>query len=128
MGNILSPNTVFEKCLGLLDLQELWMFPNSDTYAKKLLTGTTILLLIDAQLRGLASLPDVEIGLRANDKLQTFVGLDSIHASSLYRKMEQLPLDTLQRLCFQVLGQLNHLHRDKKGIPNLGHFKRDRFL
>lgn len=119
MGNILSPNTVFEKCLGLLDLQN-FRCPYSDTYAKKLLTGTTILLLIDAQLRGLASLPDVEIGLRANDKLQTFVGLDSIHASSLYRKMEQLPLDTLQRLCFQVLGQLNHLHRDKKGIPNLG--------
>lgn len=105
--------------MGRLHLQN-FRCPHKDTYAKKLLTGSALLLLIDAQMRGLEGLDDIEIGLRANEALQTFIGLDSIHASTLYRKIEKLPLEMLQGLCFQILRQLNTLHQNKQGIPNLG--------
>jgi len=116
---MIPSNTVFEKCLGLLNLEN-YRCPYTDTYAKKLLTGATILLLVDAQLRGLESLSDIEISLRANEVLQTYTGLDSIHGSSLHRKLEQLPLETIKSLCFHVLQQLHHSHKDKKGIPKIG--------
>src|SRR5690625_4838663 len=119
MGNIIPYTSVFEKCLDLLNLQE-FRCPHNDTYAKKLLTGSTVLLLIDAQLRELESLSDIEIGLRANKQLQAYTKLDSIHGSSIHRKLEQLPLETLQRLCFHILKQVSQLHGDKKGLPNLG--------
>lgn len=119
MGNSIPSISVFEKCLGLLNLQN-FRCPYSDTYAKKLLTGATILLLVNAQLRGHESISDIEIGLRANKVLQKYTGLESIHASTLYRKMEHLPLETVQQLCFHIFKQLNHIHKDKKGIPDLG--------
>ena len=127
MGNILSPNTVFEKCLGLLDLQN-FRCPYSDTYAKKLLTGTTILLLIDAQLRGLASLPDVEMGLRANDKLQTFVCLDSIHASSLYREDGAVAARYIAASMLPSSRAIESLASGQERNPKSRPLKRDRFL
>src|SRR5690606_7888724 len=58
--------------------------------------------------------------LRANQELQEFTGLETVAASTIYRKIEKLPRETLQNLCFHIFEQLTHLHKDKKGIPDLG--------
>lgn len=119
VNNSVPDKTVFEKCLDLLNLKG-FRCPINDTGAKKLLSGAVILLLVVAELRKFASLSDIKESLEANENLQEYVELDSIHGSSIYRKLGKLPADLLQKMCFDLFQRIHHIHQDKKGIPDLG--------
>lgn len=118
MGSI-SEKTVIEKCLQMLDIAD-YRHPYSDHGAKKLLTGQAILLLVEAQLHQHHSLWEISENLRARKEMQELTGLEEIHASTIHRKLESLPLQMLQQLCQTILERVNDCHRDKKGFPNLG--------
>jgi len=119
MGNSISQQAVFEKCLHMLDIAD-YRHPYADTGAKKLLTGNMILLMVEAQLHQRDGLWQISENLRAREDWQELLDLDPVHASSLYRKLETLPREVLQELCLAILQRIEACHREKDGIPDLG--------
>lgn len=122
MGNIITHPTVFEKCLELLNLKN-FRCPYSDTGAKKLLSGAAILLLIAAEMQKIESLSEIELNLRLNESVQTVIGLDSIHGSSIFRKLENLPTGTLHNICYELFERIHEGNQGKKKTSNLGKLK-----
>lgn len=119
MGNIITHPTVFEKCLELLNLKN-FRCPYSDTGAKKLLSGAAILLLIAAEMQKIESLSEIELNLRLNESVQQVVGLDSIHGSSIHRKLEKLPTSTLHNICYQLFERVHEEYKGKQKVSKLG--------
>src|SRR5690554_84138 len=101
MGNSISNHLVVQQCLNLLDIKN-FRHPFADTGTKKLLTGRTILLMVEAQLRKHDSLWDISENLKSKKGLQKITGIDSIHGSSIHRKLEKLPTELLQEICSQI--------------------------
>jgi hypothetical protein len=118
MGNI-SNITVFEKCFSLLSLKS-FRCPFSDTYAKKLLSGSAILLFIDAHLRQLDSLEDIAENLEAEDQLKDYLQIKAVNPSTLYRKLSKLPTDLLQRMTLQLLEEISSIHMPAFQSGNIG--------
>jgi hypothetical protein len=119
MGNSIPEETVIEKCLKILDVA-LYRHPYRDHGSKKLLTGKAILLLVDAQLRQYDSLWEISENLRAKKALQQLTQLDSIHESTIHRKLEDLPTEVLQELCASIFEEIHGKYREKKGLSSLG--------
>lgn len=119
MGNSLSNNLVINQCLNLLDLKN-FRHPFVDTGAKKLLTGNTILLMVEAQLRQHDSLWDISENLRSKKGIQQLVGLDSVHGSTIHRKLEALPTDLLQELSCHIFQLIDSHYKHKEGMPHIG--------
>ncbi len=122
MGNIITHPTVFEKCLELLNLKN-FRCPYSDTGAKKLLSGAAILLLITAEMQKIESLSEIELNLRLNQSVQNMTGLDSIHGSSIHRKLEKLPTSTLHHICYELFKRIQEGNQGKQKASKLGKLK-----
>jgi hypothetical protein len=108
---------VLRQVLGHLNLyaRGLW----SDRYAKKLFVGNTVLLFLEAILTKRTSVEDIADHLPSSPWLQKWTGLVSIHASSLNRKLKDLPTDVLRQTYLDVVEQLALAF----GLPNpLKHF------
>jgi len=121
MGNSITHPTVFEQCLELLNLKN-FRCPYHDTGAKKLLSGATILLLINAEMKKNKSLSEIELNLRFNESVQNVTGLDSIHGSSIHRKLEKLPTSTLHHICYELFERIHEGNQGQK-ISKLGKLK-----
>jgi hypothetical protein len=119
MGNIISNQHVFQKCLSALNVDK-YRCPFHDHGAKKLLTGQAIILLIEAQLQQRDSLENISENLKAKKKLQEYIQLDSIHASTIHRKLERLPTDYLKGLYKELTTKIGSKYASKLGLPNLG--------
>jgi Transposase DDE domain len=119
MGNSISNHLVVHQCLNLLDIKN-FRHPFADTGTKKLLTGRTILLMVEAQLRKHDSLWDISENLKSKKGLQRITGIDTVHGSSIHRKLETLPTELLQEMCSQIFQKVHQHHKHKEGIPNIG--------
>lgn len=84
----------------------------SDRYAKKLRGGNTILLFLEAMLRRRPGLDAIAEHLRSAPWMQEWLQLPSIHASSLHRKLETLPTDSLQALVEQAMAELAEAYQN----------------
>ncbi|MNZ67012.1 Transposase DDE domain protein [compost metagenome] len=93
-----------------------------DHYAKKLCFGNTILLFLEAILQKRSSLDNIAEHLRSAPWLQKWISLKSIHASSLNRKLAQIPTDSVRNLFLQRLQNLwRHLRPElPKQLKSLG--------
>ncbi|MFA9558144.1 IS4 family transposase [Evansella sp. AB-rgal1] len=119
MGNIISDNSVIKKCLDVLNVVQ-YRCPFRDHGFKKLLTGQAVTLLIKAQLEKKESLESVAEELQADEDLQQFIELDSIHASTIYRKLENFPTDYLKKLYQELIEKIGAKYANKQGVPNIG--------
>lgn len=114
MKSIVSGKKVFEKINELINIVD-YRDPFKDHKAKKLTTGSALALLIEAQLNERSTLEDVSENLRANEEWQSFVGLEDIHPSSIYRKLEKLDTRSLHQLAMHFL---NDIDKDVSKKPN----------
>jgi hypothetical protein len=119
MGNIIPKSTVITRCLSELNIEN-YRCPFHDHGAKKLLTGQTVALLIEAQLSNRDSLQDITENLKSKRQLMDFLNLKSVHASTIYRKLENLPTDYLKRLYSEVISRITRYHRDTLELPDIG--------
>ncbi|SFQ43510.1 IS4 family transposase [Salibacterium halotolerans] len=119
MGNSIPEKTVCEHILSSIQSID-FRDPFHDHGAKKLLTGQALGLLIEAQLRRHESLSDIEENLRARPELRRTLNLETVHGSTIYRKIEALPVSTLQELAMQCLQKLDHQYSGTPSFPNLG--------
>ncbi|CAG9623043.1 IS4 family transposase [Sutcliffiella rhizosphaerae] len=106
----LSNISVFEKCFSKINLKN-FRCPYSDTYVKKLLSGQSIMLFLDAILHKRGSLDEIAENLKANSELQDYLRLPNVSGSSLCRKLTKLPRAYLHQLTFWLLEKV----RAKKG-------------
>lgn len=118
MGN-LTQNSVLRKCLNRLKLCP-FRCPLADHYTKKLSIGSAIALFVEAQLQQRKSLPDIVLNLQTNPDLQDFIGISSIHESTLNRKLNAIPLAYLEWLFAQLAQELKARKRGAKGIRHFG--------
>ncbi len=72
-----------------------------DRYTKKLEFGKFLVLMILAQLRQCKGLREISSYLEDRDVSKT-IGLESIHASSLSRRLADLPAEALRHLFFNL--------------------------
>ncbi|WP_033827249.1 hypothetical protein [Bacillus andreraoultii] len=91
-----------------------------DHYAKKLLSGKAILIFVEAFLHQRLSLWNAQENLRANDELQKLIGLEDIHESTIYRKLEKLPIGLLQELSVSLFGWIDAHHRGVQNVMDIG--------
>jgi hypothetical protein len=92
----------------------------SDHYAKKLHTGQTILLYVDAMMNQRKSNDAIAEHLSARKWLQEWIQLDSIEGSSLYRKLEHIPLYLVKDIFEAIIQAIAQHYAGKSGIGNLG--------
>lgn len=117
MGNI--PNhTVLRQCFSWLDVHYRETF--RDYRTRKLHTGQAIFLFLEATLQERHSLNSITAHLKSRKWLQDWLDLDSIHGSSLYRKLEKLPLDLLQEMFISIVRAIAMHYAEKGGIGRLG--------
>lgn len=114
MDNV-PKESVVEKCLELLNLKN-FRHPYVDHGSKKLLTGPAIMLLVEAEIRKHKSLSYIEKNLRSSPAIQELTGLDSVHGSTVNRKIERLPFDLLQNLSENIFHKINNHYNEKN--PN----------
>ncbi|MGP4082580.1 IS4 family transposase [Pseudalkalibacillus sp. R45] len=119
MGNIISDYPVFQKCLSTLEVEK-YRCPFHDHGAKKLLSGQTIVLLIEAQLQQRDSLENISENLRARKDFQEYLLLDCVHPSTIHRKLEKLPTNYLKSLYTEVVKQIGNKHASKCEFPDFG--------
>lgn len=119
MGNNIPNKSVVEKCLELLDLKN-YRHPFVDHGSKKLLTGPAIMLLVEAELKKHESLEDIEENLRSMPAIQELTGLESIHGSTINRKIERLPFDLLQDACEHIFRKIEGHHEKETQTTAIG--------
>jgi len=119
MGNIIPYHTVINKCLDALDVIN-YRCPFSDHGSKKLLTGQAVTLLIKAQLEKRDSLEGIADDLQTTEDLQQLIKLDSIHASTIYRKLEKLPTHYLKQLYQSLIEKIGSKYASQLGLPSIG--------
>jgi hypothetical protein len=79
-----------------------------------------IALLVEAQLKKRESLEDIAENLKSKDQFKEFLNLNSVHPSTIYRKLENLPTDYLKNLYFDIISRIKRSHHDTLGIPDIG--------
>jgi hypothetical protein len=119
VGKIISETTVIYKCLSTLNVKN-FRCPYSDHGAKKLLSGQTIALLVEAQLKKRESLEDIAENLRSKKQLREFLDLDAVHASTIYRKLGKLPTEYLKQLYYQIAEKITGHHCNTSVLPDIG--------
>jgi FOG: Transposase and inactivated derivatives len=117
MGTI-PTHTVFRQCFHWLNVHYHDLF--RDRYAKKLNTGNTILLFLEATMNGRRSVEEIATNLRSKKWLQQAVQLESIDPSSLNRKLQAVPLDVLKVIYAALIQQIASHYAHKSGVGNLG--------
>jgi transposase len=116
MDNV-PKESVVEKCLELLNLKN-FRHPYADHGSKKLLTGPAIMLLVEAEIRKHKSLSYIEKNLRSSPAIQKLTGLDSVHGSTVNRKIEHLPFDLLQKLSEDIFQMIDNHYTEKNPITS----------
>lgn len=119
VGNSIPNKFVFKKCFDELNVEK-FRCPFKDHGAKKLLSGQTIVLMIEAQLQQRESLDDIAENLQSKEELQQYLNLESVHGSTIYRKLEKLPRDYLKSLYLQIVSHISSRHRKKLNLLDLG--------
>lgn len=117
MGNVPNHN-VMRQCFSWLQVNYRDFF--QDYRARKLHTGQTVFLFLEAALQQRPSLANISNHLASRKWLQERLQLDSIHGSSLYRKLEALPLDLLQEMFAAIVQAIGQYYAGKTGIDRLG--------
>lgn len=118
MGSI-PRNSVIENCLRLLDVHE-YRHPFADHGSKKLLTGPAIVLLVEAQISKRETLWDIEENLRKAHDLQDLVQLQSVHSSTIYRKLDRLPTDVLRALAVSLFERIHKHYSQRASTSKVG--------
>jgi len=101
--------TAFRECLepifasGFQKLLKIW---NIDKYTKKLFVNNFILLMLYAQINCLDSLRHTSQVLKDSEKLQELIGLNSISASQLSRKLREMSPEVLAKGFTELVGKL----------------------
>ncbi|WP_379210430.1 IS4 family transposase [Paenibacillus sp. GCM10012303] len=122
MDNVTNSSVICQ-CLQMLKV-DLSRNKQLDYRTHKLFTGTSTLLFIEAQLQQRGSYAEMSEHLAANESLQKLLGLTSISASQLSRKMKLIPLRHLHSLFIQVTGQIEQLTKGRRAIsPKIGKLK-----
>lgn len=117
MGNI-PDHTVLRQCFSWLHVHYRHLF--RDYRTRKLHTGQAIFLFLEAALQQRYSLDNIARHVRSKKWLQRWLNLDSIHGSSLYRKLEKLPLDLLQDMFTSIVQAIAKHYAGKTGMDNVG--------
>ena len=117
MGNVPNHN-VMRQCFSWLHVNYRDLL--CDHRARKLFTGQTVFLFVEAALQQRSSLKNIADHLDSRKWLQRWLKLKSIHGSSLYRKLEALPLDLLQDLFLTIVQAIGQHYAGKTGIDRLG--------
>jgi len=117
MGTI-PTHTVFRQAFHWLNVHFHDIF--KDRYAKKLHTGNTILLFLEATMKERKSIKAISTNLGSKKWLQRVTSLESIDQSALNRKLQALPLDPLKEIYDTLIRQIASLYLPKSGIGNLG--------
>ncbi|MBO9607080.1 MAG: IS4 family transposase [Paenibacillaceae bacterium] len=117
MGNVPNHN-VMRQCFSWLQVNYRDFF--HDYRARKLCTGNTVFLFLEAALQQRPSLKNIADHLASRKWLQEWLDLDSIHGSSLYRKLEALPLDLLQDMFTTLVQAIGQHYAGKTGVDRLG--------
>jgi IS4 transposase len=121
--------------INTLDFQDQVVALEQDKYVKKLTTKAYLLLMLHAQLHEKESLRAISDGL-LDEEFQSELGLDSISASQLSRKNNEVDTSLLSQLFLELVHkiQAHKQHRIPKGMPlkiidsstiplNLTHYK-----
>lgn len=119
MGNIIPKTTVINRCLSTLNVAN-YRCPFHDHGAKKLLSGQTIALLVEAQLKKRESLEDIAENLRSKKQFKEFLNLESVHASTIYRKIENLPTEYLKEVYSRITKKIMHHHSNMLELEDIG--------
>lgn len=121
MGNIPSDQVIC-KCLDLLDIDSN-RHAFLDYRVQKLTVAALLKLMIEAQLKQRRNYFDITEHLRSSVEFQTCVGLQSISAPQLSRRLRTLPHTVCQQLFLDAASLLQELTKDGKGIPDIGRLR-----
>lgn len=117
MGTI-PDSSVVKKCLRLLNLQN-YQHPYADHGSQKMLTGPTIMLVVEAILHKRESLWDIGENLYSKDSIKECVSLDGIDPSTIHRKLEKQPTNLLQDVESTLFAKIHNQNKTKKAILNI---------
>lgn len=114
----IAKQKVIRQVLGVLNNQfKSWEY---DRYSKKLVVGSTVILFLEAILEKRKSVKNIAEHLKSNRWMQRWVGLETIHESSLNRKLNKLPTAVLRDTYVELLAQLKRDFPQKELHPTLG--------
>jgi len=115
-NTILNQNTVIRQCLSLLPTEYL-ACPLLNYDMKKLSTEGLVKIFVAAQLGKWESYPEFEVNMRAHKDLMEYIGVDSISASQLSRRINDLDTGIVQNLFFKVVKELEYYTKGTTGLP-----------
>ncbi|THE09349.1 IS4/IS5 family transposase, partial [Bacillus timonensis] len=115
-NTILNQNTVIRQCLSLLPTEYL-ACPLLNYDMKKLSTEGLVKIFVAAQLGKWESYPEFEVNMRAHNDLMEYIGVDSISASQLSRRINDLDTGIVQNLFFKVVKELEYYTKGTTGLP-----------
>ncbi|BFH32973.1 IS4 family transposase [Paenibacillus melissococcoides] len=122
MDNVPNHNVICQ-CLKWLHVHST-RHESLDYRAQKLFVGSSTLLFVEAQLQQRDSYKVMSEHVAANPEFQDLLGLKSISASQLSRKLKRLPMEYLQTLFFSLIDRIKQLTKGKRGItPGIGKLK-----
>lgn len=121
MGSIANDQVIC-KCLNMLDLSDE-RDKTLDFRAQKLTVAKLVKLLMEAQLRQHSSYSVIAEHLRSSESFQEYLGLESISASQISRKLRALPSSYCQTLFLNTTAKLQQLTQESKGLSGLGRLR-----
>jgi hypothetical protein len=92
----------------------------NDRYAKKLGFGNTVALFLEAMIHKRKSLESITDHLKSSTWLQQWLELESIHPSSLNRKLALLPTESLRDIYQELAARTLALLGGPRGIQHYG--------
>ena len=104
-----TKKSAFRECLEPIfvsSFQKLLKTWDIDKYVKKLFANNFILLMLYAQIDCLDSLRHTSQILKDSEKLQELIGITSISASQLSRKLRELSTEVLEKLFTELVKEL----------------------
>lgn len=113
---MITNNTVIRQCLSLLPTENL-ACPLLNYDKKKLSIEGLIKIFAAAQLGNWESYPEFDIKMRAHKDLMEYIGVDSISASQLSRRINELDTEIVQNLFFKVVKELENYTKGTVGLP-----------
>lgn len=116
MGNI-PAKPVMRQCLQWLNVHYQDLFCD---YGCSLKTGQALALFLEATLASRKSNEAIAENLKAKKWLQKWLELPSVSGSTLYRKLETLPLDLLKEVFEKLYQAIAFHYAGKAGIDHLG--------
>jgi hypothetical protein len=118
-NHTLPDSTVVQKCLALLNLEN-YRDPFMDHRVHRLFSGHVITMAVEGILMRRESLWDLSENLKSKKAFKELLELNSIHASSIYRKLEKLPTGLLQETAFRIFKQIDQHHKRLPGFDKIG--------